>query len=887
VISPGTTDAVAILFTDIEGSTRLWDEHPDRMRVALARHDLAVRDAVERHAGTVVKTTGDGVYAAFAEAEDGLAAAIAMQHALADPSATAELPLRIRIGLHAGLVERRDADLFGSAVNRAARIMSAAHGGQTLLSDAFADALAGRLPDGVSLRAMGSVRLRGFARPERLWQVVDARLRNDFPALRSLETVPSNLPQSLTSFVGRERERADVAALLQASRLVTLTGAGGLGKTRLSVQVGADLLGRYSDGVWIVELAPVADPHLVPHSVAGALGVREEPGRPVQEALVAFVADRNLLLILDNCEHLVQACAELAESLLGSAPRLSILASSREHLRIAPERVYPVSTLSIPDAGRHVALDDLPQFEAVRLFVERAIAVQPAFRLSERNADAVIKICRRLDGIPLAIELAAARLRTLTAESIAERLDDRFRLLTKGSRAAPPRQQTLAALIDWSHDLLDSRDRALFRRLAVFAGGWTLQGAEAVGAGAELAAPDVLELLTALVEKSLVVLDPETGRYRLLETVREYAQLRLDESGEAAAAGARHLDFCQRLSERASAHLSVGGRSREWLEAMDAESENLLAAHAFCGATNAGEAGLVLAYDAYPYWFRRGSLETGLRVIHEALERPTARSRTKARCRALHAAGLLGCFAGRYSEAQAALEESQSIAAEIGLEAGAAGRLQLLAFAFLGLGDWLAARRQCEQALALARRQADKLQVASALSNLAQTYRLAGELDEAQSLLAQSSALGDELQNRDLVAMNRLSLAMIALARRSTVAAAAMTHEAAAIADELKSHTVGQTVLDVTAGVASAWEEWERAARLFGASEAHLARTGLRRDPVDAAFLAPLIARARDAFGAAAFASAEFQGRKASYEDALASARSWLETRLAAQNSPR
>jgi predicted ATPase/class 3 adenylate cyclase len=877
LISPGTTDAVAILFTDIEGSTRLWDETPDRMRAALAQHDVVLRDCILRHAGTVVKTTGDGVYAAFADPLDGFGAALAMQRALGDPASTEGLALRVRIGLHVGLVERRDSDLFGGAVNRAARIMAAAHGGQTLVSEAFADSIAGRMPQHASLRELGSVRLRGLARAERLWQLVHPELRNEFPPLRSLETAPSNLSQQLASFVGRERERTEVAALLRTSRLVTLTGTGGLGKTRLSLQIGADLLGEYSDGVWIVELAPLTDPRLVPQAIASVLGVREEPGRPVSDALLRFVSDRRLLLILDNCEHLVQACAELAETLLGSGPQLSILASSREHLRIAAERVYPLATLSIPDVDGAIIPDDLPKYEGIRLFVERAVAVQPAFRLSARNAQSVIEICRRLDGIPLAIELAAARLRTLTVESIAARLDDRFRLLTRGSRAAEPRQQTLRALIDWSHDLLALPERALFRRLAVFAGGWTLQGAEAVGAGAELDAADVLEVLTALVEKSLVGLDYETGRYRLLETVRQYARYRLDESGEAASVGARHLDFYRDLSERASAELAAGRQSREWMELFDAERENLLTAHGFCGTEGAGERDLELAYNTYPYWFRRGSLETGLRVLHEALERPAARRRTKVRCRALHAAGLLACFAGSYAAAEAYLQESQAVAAEIGLQAGAAGRLQLLAFAHLGMGNWSAARVQCEQALALAREQGDQLQEASAQSNLAQTYRLAGELDEARSRLQQSIALGRELGNRDLVAMNTLSLAMIALTRGTPSEAMAMTREAAAIADELKSHTVGQTVLDVVASLAAASEHWEPAARFIGAAEAHLTRTGLRRDPVDAAFLAPFVARSRDVLGETAFATLEAEGRKIGYEDAMRSARTWLE----------
>ena len=449
--------------------------------------------------------------------------------------------------------------------------------------------------------------------------------------------------------------------------------------------------------------------------------------------------------------------------------------------------------------------------------------------------------------------------------------------MTTGSRTAEPRQQTLSALIDWSYDLLTTTERGLFRRLAVFAGGWTLQAAEAVGAQAELVAPDVLDVLSALVEKSLVVFEPDTGRYRLLETMRQYAQQRLDESGDTLAARARHLTFYLDLTEKANGHLARGSQSREWLEVLDAERENLLAAHAFCSGAEEAEPGLALAYNTYPYWFRRGSLETGLRIIQEAIGRAGAEHRTKTRCRALHAAGLLSCFAGSYRAAQAYLEESQSIAAEIGLQSGAAGRLQLLALAHLGQGDWSAARLQCEQALALARRLDDKLQIASALSNLAQTYRLGGDFDEAQSLLEQSIALGAELQNRDLVAMNRLSLAMIAISRGSATEAIAMARDAAAIADELKSHTVGQTVLDVVTALAASCADWGSVGRFFGASEAHLAGTALRRDPVDEGFLAPLVARARAALGEPAFAASEQDGRKDGYDEAMARAQAWLE----------
>ncbi|HSC98638.1 MAG TPA: adenylate/guanylate cyclase domain-containing protein [Casimicrobiaceae bacterium] len=873
-------DTVAILFSDLDGSSRLWEQHPEAMTEALALHDAIAHAAVEGNGGVVVKTMGDGLFAAFEDAVDGMRAAIAFQRALAEQATTGAIALRARIGLHAGPVERRGADLFGDAVNRAARIMGAAHGGQVVLSQAVADALSGRLPGDVSLRELGTVRLRDLMRPERLWQVLHPGLRSDFPALRSLEAVPNNLPLQATSFVGREREQAEVAALLGRSRLVTLFGAGGLGKTRLSLQVGAELLERYPDGAWFVELAPLNDPRLVPQAVAGALGLREEPGRPVMEALVRFVADRTLLVILDNCEHLIAACAALAQSLLATGCRLSILASSREPLRIAGEQVYPVSTLPIPGEDDGLDAAQLQRCDAVRLFVDRASAVQPAFRLDERSAGAVAEICRRLDGIPLALELAAARLRTLPVDDVAARLDDRFRLLTGGSRTAQPRQQTLRALIDWSHDLLGANERTLFRRLAVFAGGFTLAAPESVGAGSDLDRGDVLDALASLVEKSLVAFDAEAPRYRLLETVRQYAQERLEASGERRATRKRHvayyLDFC----ERAHHHLGGGPQSREWLAAMDAERENVLSAHEACGADGGdggdGEAGLRLAYASYPYWLRRGLIETGLRVIGEALARPGANARTQARCNALHAAGLLSCFAGLYDVAPDYLEESQSIAEEVGLASGTPGRLQLLAFALLGRGDWEAARERCEQALVLARQSDNRLQVASALCNLGQTYRSAGELDKAEALFRESSALADKLANRELVAMNLLSLAMVSISRGSPREAAESAHDAAAIAEDLGLHTAGQTALDVAAGLAASIDVPDEAARFLGASQAHLSSSGLRRDPVDDAFLIPLMDRARTAIGEAAFAAAEREGRSARYEEVLSRARAWL-----------
>ncbi len=459
------------LFTDIEGSTGHWEREPERMAAALAQHDAIAHARVTANGGTVVKTTGDGIHAVFADPLGAVRAAVALQLALADADATGGIPLRVRCGLHAGVDARRDNDYYGNAVNRAARVMSAAHGGQILVSQAVAALVAGRLPDEISLLDLGQVRLRGLAEPEQVCQVVHPSLPRQFPALRSLAETPHNLPQQLTSFVARERERAEVASQLGETRLLTLLGGGGFGKTRLSLQVAADVLDAYPDGVWLVELAPVGDPRLVPQAVASALGVKEDPGYPVLDALRKFARERRFLLVLDNCEHVVHACADLARQLLEAAPGVTILASSREPLNIRGERAYP---LRAADGARTRA--GAARGRDRRIFAPCSFSPTARRRRSRRSTSptttprAVAAICHRLDGIPLALELAAARMRSMPVERIAERLSDRFRLLTSGDRTALPRQQTLRALIDWSYDLLDERERMLFRRLAVFAG---------------------------------------------------------------------------------------------------------------------------------------------------------------------------------------------------------------------------------------------------------------------------------------------------------------------------------------------------------------------------------------------------------------------------------
>ena len=685
-----------------------------------------------------------------------------------------------------------------------------------------------------------------------------------------------NLPAQLNSFVGREREIVELEALLRASRLVTLTSTGGTGKSRLSLQVAYNLIPDYSGGVWLVELAPVADERLVAQALASALGVKEDAGRPVIEALLRHVKDRQLLVILDNCEHLLQACADLAKQLLQAGPGVKVLASSREQLHVAGEANYPLPALTVPDAHHPVVADALARYEAVRLFVERAVAVQPSFRLTEANAAAVSDICRRLDGIPLAIELAAARVRALSAEQIAARLKNCFQLLTGGDKTALPRQQTLRASIDWSYDLLSIPERELFRRLAVFAGGWTVDAAEAVGADGDVQRDSVVELLSGLVEKSLVLIDVHGERYHLLETVRQYALELLLASGEVDAVRDRHLRFYLALVAEAHAHL-VGPSQAAWIARLDAERENLLSAHSWCDLAASGAiAGLRLVRESKMYWFSRGLLVLGHRIVCEAVARPGAQQRTDARCGALFIAGQFAFFMGRYGDAQRYLEESLAIGRELGDKTAVARALQPLGMACLGQGHLATARAHLEEALAFARELGDKRELAAALCAIGQLYRTEGALDNAELLYENVLGLARELGDVESRAIGLLNLAMVAICRRSEKQAREMLLEIADIAQAVGSQRVGLSAIEVLAGMSALCEDWERAAQFFGAAEAQTENTGIHRDPADDAFLAPLVEKARNALGADAFAAAENSGRSLSYDTAMQEARAWL-----------
>ncbi len=549
---------ITFLFTDIEKSTLLWERYGEQMRPVQARHDALLRTAVEQHGGRVVKTTGDGLHAAFETAASALAAATSAQRQLQSEAWFEIAPdqLRVRMGLHSGEAQWRDGDYYGAAVNRAARIMGLGHGGQILLAAVTAGLLQEALPPNTTLRDMGSHPLRGLQREEHIYQLAAPDLLSDFPPLNAGRLPAGNLPAHVSSFIGRTREMAEIRSVLPRTRLLTLTGPGGTGKTRLSLQLASDVQAAYLHGAWLVELAPVTDPELVVKTVAGAFNLQGLTDTQTREILFDYLREKQLLLILDNCEHLITACAQLADDLIASCPRLTILASSREGLGVYGETTYHLPTLSLPAVNCDTA-EIANRSEAVQLFLERAAAAQPGFRVSDANAPAVAQIVRRLDGIPLAIELAAARLKVFSVEQIAARLDQRFRLLTGGSRTALPRQQTLRALIDWSYDLLDEDERDLFRRLSVFLGGWTFEAAESVALSL-----DVYTLLPQLVGKSLVMREveampeswadnepPPEPRFSYLETIRQYARDRLIESGMVEEARDRHFAYYEALSQ--------------------------------------------------------------------------------------------------------------------------------------------------------------------------------------------------------------------------------------------------------------------------------------------------------------------------------------------------
>lgn len=698
---------VTLLFSDIEGSTRLLRALGEAYGGVLADHHRVLREVWLAHRGVEVDTEGDAFFVAFVDPAQAMAAATAAQQSLSAHSWPPGGEVRVRMGVHTGSPKVRDDTYWGIDVHYAARLCAAANGGQVLVSESTAT-----LVD-VPLEDLGEHAVKDFPSARRLFHLtVDGRASDCFPAPRTLRTGRTTLPDQLSSFVGREGELEQLRALLAAQRLVTLTGAGGVGKTRLAVQVGAALLDGRGDGVWFVDLAPLADPSLVATTLARELGVLAQRDREVLDVLDESLRGRDLLIVLDNCEHVVDAAAALIDGLLARCPGVSVLATSREPLRIAGEHVYRVPSLSLPPEDV-TDLGLVRDSESVRLFVERAAQQRPGFAITGENAMAVAHVCRRLDGIPLAIELAAVRLRSMSVPDLDARLDHRFALLKGATRTAVPRQQTLLSLVDWSYELLSEPERALLARLAVFASsGFDLEAAETVCRTERLSAFEVLEHLDALVDKSLVHAEDSSGtvRYRLLETVREYALRKLsDRAGaEAGAAHLAHRDHFVSLAETAEPYVN-GPDPMAWLERLSLEHDNLRAALAESLRAHDPKPGLRLAAALSEFWRARGHAVEGAAALVAQLQRPEAQPPTLERAWALIAVSHLRVSVlGDYADAVASAEEALVIARDRQDDRLVAPALRDLGWGEFRLGQLTRALAHIDEAVLIARSLADR-----------------------------------------------------------------------------------------------------------------------------------------------------------------------------------
>lgn len=845
---------LTFLLSDIEGSTQLWDSNPQAMRRALEQHDALVSGAIKQHRGTVHRDRGEGdsFFATFRSARDAVAAACTTQRALHKAAWPENAIVRVRIAINSGEAEP---DFWHPIINRCARLRTLAHGGQTLLSAATEALVRDTLPRGASLRSLGEQRLRDLSRPERVFQLLHPDLPADFPALPSLGAFPNNLPIQLTSFIGREGDLAKVRELLLRASLLTLTGAAGCGKTRMAIQVAADVLDCFVDGVWLVDLAPVANPALVVQSMASTLCLREQPGSTILQTLIAHLQPRRSLLILDNCEHVVEACARLAEELLHACPSLKVLATSREALNVGGEIAWRVPSLSLPEVDRGFTTDGLAKSEAVRLFIDRAMLSHPNFTLTQDNATPIAQICKRLDGIPLAIELAAARVKMMPADEILSRLEDRFRLLTGGSRTALPRQQTLRAAVEWSYKLLIPPERILFDRLSVFAGSFDLEAAEAVCAGDHAEPESILDHLSHLVDKSLVVSSedgPGAGMFRLLETLRQYGSELLARTADADETRRRHAAYFLALFEDVEQKLR-GPEQRTWLTRLEEGHDNVRAALRWMADSGDVERELRLAGAMVRFWHTRGYFTEGRQWLAGALGRSSGSS--PARAKALLAAARLAHAQGDYEASTQSAEKSLSMWRELGDATGLAHCLNSLGSVAYERGDLENAHRYWEQSLAVARQLGDGVGIARALNNLGSLSYEREDYEAARSLHEESLALRREHNDQWGLAMSLGNLGDALFRLGDHTAARSLYVESLSIRRELGDPHGIASGLERFAVLSCAHGQPRRALHLAAAAAALRRTLGTPLYPSDLARLERRLEEARRALGPAAEAA--------------------------------
>ena len=856
---------VTFLFTDIEGSTHLAQQYPAEWDALIARHHAILHRAMRSHQGHVFEIIGDAFCVAFAEAVDALQTAVDAQRLLqAEPWAPA--PVRVRMGIFTGSAQSTDDGHYRGYLSlaRAHRLMSAGHGSQVLVSSPTQELARQYLPDDLSLRDMGARRLKDLIRPERIYQLCSADLPSDFPPLKTLDAFKHNLPAQITSFIGREQEMAQVAQTIQTHRLVTLTGPGGTGKTRLAIQVAADLIDEFPDGVWLVQLASLSDPELIPRTILSAFGTNEQPGRPVVETLIDRLRDASLLLVVDNCEHLTTACAVLLERLLAAAPKLKIMATSREALGLHGERIWRVPSLKLPDAQHLPSVEDLTAFEAVQLFVERAALVRPGFAATSANASPIAEICVRLDGIPLAIELAAARVNALNPDQIASRLNDRFRLLTGGSRAALERHQTLRAAVDWSYMLLSEAERDMFQRLSVFAGGWTLEAAEAMAALNGSPQPDWLDLQAGLVSKSLVHLNEETNRYTMLETIRQYGREKLADSGLSQTYRETHMRHFLHMAEELEPRL-YNAEGAACLDLLDADIDNFRLALELAVESGKGETAMRFVAALNRLWFSHCYQSEAIEWAEKALAIDDGSSR-------LLQAKVLATAGGSHpdpSETKRYFRQSAEAYRDAGEPAESANVQIWLAW---WETDRAKQRVQTKEALEICRQFGYMRGVQNGLTHLGSYAFRDGDYASAMQLFEESLALNREMQRENGIASALQGLGDVHHALGDNVRARAYYTESVAIFRKLKDRGAAAYIFSLLAESMLDAEHAHAGAALLGFMTAVLTELGLPLDADDRARFNSTAEALRATLGEADYQTAFDEGSTLNLEQAAAMA---------------
>jgi predicted ATPase/class 3 adenylate cyclase len=864
------TGTVTFLFTDIEGSTRLTQRLADGWPPLLERHNDILLAAVRENDGVVFGSEGDAQFAAFASAQRAVNAAVEAQRRLAAEPWPADAEVRVRMGLHSGEGQVAGGTYVGLDVHRVARITNAGHGGQVLLSAPTRMLAEGSLPEGTGLRDMGEHRLKDLSRPEQLSMLVIEGLPSVFPPLRTLDVVPNNLPTQLTTFLGRDRELAEAGQLLRETRLLTLTGPGGTGKTRLSLQLAAEASDLFHDGVYFVPLGPIREPSLVLPTIAQAMGLPDPRGHAL-EHLSEHLAEKRVLLVLDNFEQVIDAAPMVGE-LLQQAPKVAALVTSRAPLRVYGEQEYPVPPLSVPDPHRAADIQNLSQFASVALFIERAMGVKPGFRVDASNAPAIAEICARLDGLPLAIELAAARVRVLTPQAIMARLDDRLSLLAGGSRNLPERQQTLRGAIDWSHDLLEPRDRVVFARFSAFSGGAT----EDAFAAVVLAdwppdvgpVPDALEALTSLLDNSLVrqEMGGDQPRYRMLETIREYAAERLLELEAEPATRLRHARHYLGLAEWAAERL-FSDEQRSCLDTLEREHDNLRAAMDFAVEQGRAELAMRMVTATWRFWQMRGYLAEGRERARRALELPHAAEHPEVLEKAVEAAGGIAYWQGDMEGSRELYARQEELAAQRGDERGQAlaiyNRSMTYALEYDATEAAALANRALEKYRALGDRHGEGLAQWAYLNALAYQQ----EIEEGRALAADTVAIFREVGDRFMLAWALYTQALTHIQARDLDTARAALSEALQIFQDTHDLSGYALVLDGFASIAWLAGEKDRAMRIAGAAAAiqDVSGVGLAQRNRQYAQFFPA-----DLLSEAPLAEAYAEGQRLSLEEAVA-----------------